>query len=69
MTDEQLATELREVVAAAREHLLLAVDDGNRAEAHRLLDWLIDSQHDLEDLEIRQKRVREVLARRYGKPY
>lgn len=69
MTDEQLATELREVVAAARGHLLLAVDDGNRAEAHRLLDWLIDSQHDLEDLEIRQKRVREVLARRYGKPY
>jgi hypothetical protein len=69
VTDEQLATELREVVAAAREHLLLAVDDGNRTEAHRLLDWLIDSQHDLEDLEIRQKRVREVLARRYGKPY
>lgn len=50
MTDEQYAEDLRVMIKADREHLDEAIERGNRTEAHRHLDSIIDNQWELEDL-------------------
>ena len=50
MTKEQLIEDFRIMIEADRGHLLKALENGERFNAHRFVDAIIDTQQELEDL-------------------
>lgn len=51
MDKAQLIADLKEMIEADKEHLIKAVANGDRHEAHGFVDSIIDNQHELEDLQ------------------
>ena len=50
MTNERLIKDLKVMIKADTEHLMKAVEQGNRVLAHRFVDSIIETRRELEDL-------------------